>query len=118
MGRNRDVSVERLEGRHDLLASFDTVRRRFEFGDSSRKIDTFRARAMEIITSTRVRDAFDLEKEPKGIGARYGEGSFRHGPHPGRSLLLARRLVEAGVSVVTVGVHGWDTHSHTFLGAA
>jgi hypothetical protein len=114
MGRNRDISIERLEGRHDLLESLDTVRREFEFGDSSRKIDTFRARAMEIITSTRVRDAFDLDKEPKRNRARYGEGPFRHGPHPGRSLLMARRLIEAGVSVVTVGVHGWDTHSHNF----
>jgi hypothetical protein len=114
LGRNRDVSVERLEGRYDLLAALDMARREIEMGGSSHKIDTFRARAMEIITSTRVRDAFDLEKEPKGNRARYGEGPFRHGPHPGRSLLLARRLIEAGVSVVTVGAHGWDTHSHNF----
>ncbi len=69
---------------------------------------------MEIITSTRVRDAFDLGKEQPATRARYGEGEYRHGPHPGRSLLMARRLIEAGVSVVTVGVHGWDTHSHNF----
>jgi uncharacterized protein (DUF1501 family) len=61
-----------------------------------------------------VRDAFDLEKEPADARTRYGEGPFRHGPHPGRSLLLARRLIEAGVSVVTVGVHNWDTHRENF----
>jgi hypothetical protein len=114
LGRNRDVSPTRLEGRYDLLAELDAVRREFEMGGSAHKIDTFRTRAMEIITSTRVRDAFDLEKEPKESRARYGEGRYRHGPHPGRSLLLARRLIEAGVSVVTVGAHGWDTHSHNF----
>jgi hypothetical protein len=114
MGRNRDMSLERLEDRYDLLRALDTVRREFEVGGVARNIDSFRARAMEIITSTRVRDAFDLEKEPKAGRARYGEGPFRHGPHPGRSLLLARRLIEAGVSVVTVGVHNWDTHSHNF----
>jgi hypothetical protein len=114
MGRNRDVSAERLDQRHDLLAALDTVRREYETGGAAPKIDSFRARAMDIITSPRVRDAFDLEKEPSEQRARYGEGPYRHGPHPGRSLLLARRLIEAGVSVVTVGVHNWDTHSRNF----
>lgn len=114
MGRNRDVSIERLDQRHDLLVALDTVRREYETGGTARKIDSFRARALDIITSPRVRDAFDLEKEPAASRARYGEGPYRHGPHPGRSLLLARRLIEAGVSVVTVGVHNWDTHQHNF----
>jgi hypothetical protein len=114
MGRNRDVSIARLEDRHHLLAALDHVRRELEVGGHSRKIDSFRARAMEIIASTAVRDAFDLEREPAAARARYGESGYRHGPHPGRSLLLARRLIEAGVSVVTVGVHGWDTHAHNF----
>ena len=43
------------------------------------------------------------------------EGPFRFGPHPGRSLLLARRLIEAGVSVVTACVHSWDTHARNFI---
>jgi hypothetical protein len=114
MGRHRDVTAARLEDRHDLLAALDTMRRQFEAGGTARKIDGFRARAMDIITSTRVRDAFDLAKEPEAGRARYGEGPYRHGPHPGRSLLMARRLIEAGVSVVTVGVHNWDTHRANF----
>jgi hypothetical protein len=115
MGRHHDVSVERLAWRQNLLTSLDTVRREFEVDGGARRIDSFRARAMDIITSTRVRDAFDLDREPADRRARYGEGPYRHGPHPGRSLLLARRLIEAGVSVVTVGVHSWDTHARNFL---
>jgi hypothetical protein len=114
MGRHREISGERLAERYDLLASLDTVRREFEAGGTARMIDGFRARAMDILTSTRVRDAFDLNREPEAGRARYGEAPFRHGPHPGKSLLLARRLIEAGVSVVTVGVHNWDTHARNF----
>jgi hypothetical protein len=114
MGRNHTITSTRMEDRYDLLAALETVRRDYDADGSSRKIDKFRARAMEIITSTRVRDAFDLEQEPAASRARYGEGPYRHGPHPGRSLLLARRLIEAGVAVVTVGVHNWDTHARNF----
>lgn len=115
MGRPKDVSAVRSTDRHNLLQSLDTVRRGLDLGDAARGIDRFRQRALDIVTSTHVRDAFDLEQESKETRARYGEGAYRHGPHPGRSLLLARRLIEAGVSVVTVGVHGWDTHRHNFI---
>jgi hypothetical protein len=98
-----------------LLQDLDAARRSVELGNVGHGIDRFQQRALEIVTSTRVRDAFDLEKESKETRVRYGEGPFRYGPHPGRSLLLARRLIEAGVSVVTVGVHNWDTHQHNFV---
>ena len=114
LGCHRDVSAVRLDDRHDLLQNLDAARRHLELGEMARGIDRFQQRALDIVTSTRVRDAFDLERESKESRARYGEGPFRHGPHPGRSLLLARRLIEAGVSVVTVGVHNWDTHQHNF----
>lgn len=114
MGRQRDVSAVRLDDRHDLLQNLDSARRELELGESASGVDRFQQRALDIVTSTRVRDAFDLEKESKETRVRYGEGPYRHGPHPGRSLLLARRMIEAGVSVVTVGVHNWDTHQHNF----
>ncbi|HLJ12181.1 MAG TPA: DUF1501 domain-containing protein [Planctomycetaceae bacterium] len=114
MGLNRDVSAIRLTDRQSLLQDLDIVRRDIDLGDAAHGIDSFRQRALDIVTSSRVRDAFDLEKESKETRARYGDGPFRLGPHPGRSLLLARRLIEAGVSVVTVCVHSWDTHSHNF----
>ena len=114
MGPHKDVNSVRLDDRHGLLNDLDSIGAKLEFGESARGVDRFRQRALDIITSPRVREAFDLERESKEARARYGEGSYRHGPHPGRSLLLARRLIEAGVSVVTVGVHSWDTHSHNF----
>jgi hypothetical protein len=114
MGRHKDVSPVRLTDRHGLLQDLDAARRELDLGDAARGVDKFRERAFDIVTSAQVRDAFDLEKETKETRLRYGEGTYRHGPHPGRSLLLTRRLLEAGVSVVTVGVHGWDTHSHNF----
>ena len=115
LGRQRDVAVERLEDRRGLLTALDSARREFDLSGAARGVDGFRARALDIVHSSRVREAFDLEKEPAAVRARYGEGPFRHGPHPGRSLLLARRLIEAGVSVVTVGVHNWDTHRENFI---
>lgn len=114
MGRHQEVSAPRLSGRQGLLTEFDAVRRQIELGEAGHGVDRFRQRALEIVTSSRVRDAFDLEKEPKESRARYGEGAYQYGPHPGRSLLLARRLVEAGVSVVTACVHSWDTHQSNF----
>jgi hypothetical protein len=113
-GCHQDVSAIRLEGRHQLLQDLDAARLDRELGEAARGIDRFQQRALDILSSTRVRDAFDLELEPKQNRERYGEGPYRHGPHPGRSLLLARRLLEAGVSIVTVGVHNWDTHQHNF----
>jgi hypothetical protein len=114
LGRQQDISTVRLDDRRTLLQDLEAVRRDVELGEAARGIDRFRQRALDIVTSSQVKDAFDLEKEPKESLARYGNGPFRHGPHPGRSLLLSRRLIEAGVSVVTVGVHNWDTHQHNF----
>jgi hypothetical protein len=114
LGRNQSLTSPRLADRQCLLRELETVRRDLERGKSFDGIDGFRQRALDIVTSTRVRQAFDLEKESQETRQRYGEGPFRHGPHPGRSLLLARRLIEAGVSVVTVGVHNWDTHRENF----
>jgi hypothetical protein len=113
MSRHQSISVERLADRRSLLSSLDDVRRRLELA-GPRDVDRFRSKAIEIIASTQVRDAFDLAQESPEARARYGGGPYRHGPHPGPSLLLARRLIEAGVAVVTVGVHGWDTHAANF----
>jgi hypothetical protein len=116
MGRHRDVSTVRLEDRSHLLQSLDSLRSDLDRAGAARGIDGFRAQALDIVLSATAREAFDLDKEPQESRARYGEDkSYRHGPHPGKSLLMARRLVEAGVSVVTVCVHNWDTHSQNFI---
>ena len=61
-----------------------------------------------------MRDAFDLSKEPNSLKARYGAAPAAFNFVPGEEFLQARRLVEAGVSVVTLAIHGWDTHEKNF----
>src|SRR2546430_1209905 len=79
-----------------------------------------------MVASGKVRDAFDLEKEPDKVRTRYGDRPFKvvsqecnvinyhQVAHPGRALLQARRLVEAGVAVVTFAFNDWDTHRYNF----
>ena len=111
------VSPQRLDRRKDLLRAFDNLRRDLDTRGVFPGIDAFQDRAMQMVASGKVREAFDLEQEPASVRARYGEGPVQHGSHPGPVLLQARRLVEAGVSVVTACVYGagpWDTHNHNF----
>src|SRR5207344_2786265 len=66
------------------------------------------ARAIDLVTSHAARRAFDLGLEPDSVRARYGSTPF------GQGCLLARRLVEAGVTFVEVESNGWDTHLDNF----
>ena len=110
-------SLDRLQDRRQLLTAFDAMRRRL---DANTPPDRFQAQALDMITSPRVRDAFDLGKEPDRVIAAYGHGRGRY-PHQtvkdimypwdARPFVLARRLVEAGVRVVTLRVGSWDHHS-------
>ncbi|MFO0866331.1 MAG: DUF1501 domain-containing protein [Gemmataceae bacterium] len=104
----RSVSPEQLAERRRLVGEFDTLRRDIDAHGEMAGMDTFTVRALEMISSPRVRDAFDVSKEPPIVRERYGSGT---------RLLQALRLAEAGVSVVTVSVAGtvlpvgdWDTH--------
>ena len=114
MGQRGEVGPERFASRGDLLHALDRMRAQLDAGTAG--IDAFQARALEIVTSGKVRDAFDVDQEPAAVRARYGEGPFIAGFHPGRMLLEARRLIEAGVSVVTCcfTTGGWDTHRDNF----
>jgi hypothetical protein len=113
-------SLDNLEDRKTLLAAFDTMRRDLDRQPTPGGGDPFRARALEIITSPKVRDAFDLGKEPDKVLADYGHKAGKY-PHQtvktilydwdARPFLLARRLVEAGVRVVTLRDGEWDHHS-------
>ena len=87
MGRLREVTIPRLDGRRNLLHSFDAMRRNLDSIGFAAGVDAFQARALEIVASGKVRDAFDIEKEPAKVRARYGEGPFSFGIHPGRMLL-------------------------------
>ncbi|MFO0967655.1 MAG: DUF1501 domain-containing protein [Gemmataceae bacterium] len=118
---NRNVRPERLRERTTLLRHFDGMSRELETarGDLA-SVDHFTAQALDMVTSPRVRDAFDVSHESAHVRARYGTDDALR-------LLQARRLVEAGVPVVTltfgeqerdciVGMtaRSWDTHNGNF----
>src|SRR5204862_3134536 len=99
-----------------LLGAFDTLRRDLDGGRGSlQAMDAFNAQALEMITSNRARDAFDISREPENVRNLYGRGT---------EYLQARRLVEAGVPVVTLTPQNhdvpkdcngqWDHHDHIF----
>jgi Protein of unknown function (DUF1501) len=117
----QDVGRQRLQDRKQLLQSFDTIRRNIDRHLDQGQMGPLQARALEMITSGKVREAFDLGKEPDKVRQRYGKGSFSSRPGNGpyyydhEPVLLARRLVEAGVSVVTCDVGAiWDMHADIF----
>ena len=103
----KGVSLETLGDRRRLLREFDTLGRDVDATGAMAGIDEYTRRAMEMIASPKTRDAFDVSKEPSGTHARYGKFC--------ESFLAARRLVEAGVSVVTCKVGDWDTHEKNFI---
>lgn len=102
----RGISRDRLGDRRALLRAFDTLRREVDCNGAMPAIDAHTQRALEMITSDGVREAFDVSREAPETAARYGKFC--------ENFLLARRLVEAGVSVVTLRVGDWDTHEHNF----
>ena len=116
------VTLERLGDRRDLLTGFDQLRREVDATGQLDAQDAFKAKAWDILTSAEARDAFDLDREPAGVRERYGflppfdpGASDRCGaPAWSQLILLARRLVEAGVRLVTVDLRWWDTHVKGF----
>ncbi|HVX10072.1 MAG TPA: DUF1501 domain-containing protein [Pirellulales bacterium] len=128
LGLSNDVA-HRLDDRVQLLEGFDTLRRNVDATGAMESMDEFNRRAMEMLMSDRARSAFDLSQEPDAIRDRYGRHAW------GARALMARRLVEAGVSFVTMvmenpcpgdpfptGItYNWDSHAvncHLFVDAA
>ncbi|MGD9645197.1 MAG: DUF1501 domain-containing protein [Pirellulales bacterium] len=113
----RGVSLDRLGERRQLLNSFDSFRREVEAQELV-GADSSYQRAFDVLTSRRLVDAFDLDREDPRLRDRYGRGSSRHqgdgAPLWNDQLLLARRLVEGGVRCVTVAYGFWDTHGNNF----
>jgi uncharacterized protein (DUF1501 family) len=111
-------SLDLLDDRKSLLAAFDTMRRDIDASGLAAGMDRFQATALDLITSRQAREAFDLSREPKKNIERYGKGKHTHQADKNilydwdaRPFVLARRLVEAGVRVVTLRVGSWDHHS-------
>jgi hypothetical protein len=101
-------STADLDKRSKLRERFDAHFKALDEADLPASLDRFHQQALDILRSDKTRKAFDLEQEPKTTRERYGLGTF------GQSVLAARRLVEAGVRFVTVGLGGWDTHAGNF----
>lgn len=114
LARNPAISLDQVADRKALLHTFDSMRRDVDTGKSFDAMDAASAKALEIVTSGRVRDAFDLSKEPDRLKARYGTTPAAFDFVPGHEFLMARRLIEAGAGVVSLAVHGWDTHENNF----
>jgi len=116
------VDLDRVKDRKSMLAGFDTLRRDLDNSGQFAAMDNFQHSAWDILTSNAARDAFDLDKEPKALREKYGfreafdpKASNRCGcPNWAQRMLLARRLVEAGVRLVTVDLRWWDTHVKGF----
>jgi hypothetical protein len=110
------VDCPRLEGRRTLLDVVNRQVRSLEQSANSQALDAYEDRAFGLLTSPAVQQAFDLRREPAALRDQYGRNTF------GQSCLLARRLVEAGVRLVTVfSAQGgktpqdaWDTHTDNF----
>ncbi|MDZ4685059.1 MAG: DUF1501 domain-containing protein [Planctomycetaceae bacterium] len=113
----RYVAPQQLQNRHQLLEQLDGFRRRADVGGLDNVSESYR-RAFDVLTSSRIVDALDAEKEDPLLRDRYGKGSSKHlgdgAPLWNDQLLIARRLVEAGVRVVTVAYGFWDTHGNNF----
>jgi len=113
----RYVDAGRFSNRKQLLSQFDDFRRAVEVTEIGNVQENYQ-RAFEVLTSSRLVDAMDVEKEDPKVRERYGKGSPKHlgdgAPAWNDQLLIARRLVEAGVRVVTVAYGFWDTHGSNF----
>ncbi len=97
-----DLTLERVADRRTLAADLDRLRSTAE--RDVRELDAHHQAAFDLLTSSQVREAFDISRESESLRDQYGRHTF------GQSCLLARRLVEHGVSFVTANCVPWDHH--------
>jgi hypothetical protein len=122
MGQTRDdmvlrgITVNQLADRKTLLKGFDDMRRDVDATGSMKGMDAFTEQAFGLLTSSRMAEALDISREPQKVIDRYGTGNPKifmdanGAPRVPQSLLMARRLVEAGARVVTLNYSKWDWH--------
>ncbi len=109
----QDMTLSRLESRFQLLKLLDVQTQKLHQAQASQNLQDHQRRAFELLASPRVRQAFDLASETDQTRDRYGRNIH------GQCVLMARRLVENGVPLVTVNWHNdgrnfWDTHGDNF----
>ncbi|MBK8091219.1 MAG: DUF1501 domain-containing protein [Verrucomicrobiaceae bacterium] len=102
----KDIDQKRFDRRRSLLGTVDEHFKNAEKSDAINAMDSFYQSAYNLISSSQAREAFDLSKESDKLRDEYGRNTA------GQRFLLARRLVEAGVRMVSVTYGGWDHHSN------
>lgn len=106
------VSIDRLRDRREIAMRLSATARLGDKIAAVRDMDACQQRAVDLLTSPTTRQALSIGEEPATVRERYGRNQY------GQSVLLARRLIEAGVRFVTVyysaGIGGWDTHKDNF----
>ncbi len=117
--RLNGVNAAQLGDRKTLLNSFDNLRRELDVNGGVRGADAATERALGVLTSNKLIEALDISKEPDRLRARYGDGKpyqfqYDGAPTCNDQLLMARRLVEAGVRCVTLSYGRWDSHGKNF----
>ncbi len=112
------ITIDRLQDRRAALTAFDRFRSDIDRSGMMEGVDAYTEQAFGILTSSRLAEAFDLEKEDRALRDRYGYGEDRLQADGSTRLLtnflLARRLVEAGVRCVTLSFSRWDWHGNNF----
>jgi hypothetical protein len=115
-----DLTPERLQDREKLLAAFGDLEKQTDKLHKTQPLDDYRSQAFSMLTATKMKEMFDLTREPPRLAERYGKTRF------GQSCLLGRRLIEHGVPFVQVnwsdhveaeedaGDGGWDHHYRNF----
>ncbi|MBT4863947.1 MAG: DUF1501 domain-containing protein [Planctomycetaceae bacterium] len=105
-----DISADRFQQRQNLLKAVENARAELGESPAIGRMDAYYRKAIEMLTSTRVRDAFDLAKEKPTLRMQYGANFF------GQACVMARRLVEAGTRYIqikwydVVAFDAWDCH--------
>lgn len=113
------VTLDRLQDRRALLTGLDVLKRSADASGTMKGIDSFTEAAFGVLTGSRLADALDLSREPSEVRERYGDGKpykyqYDGAPTCNEHILLARRLVEAGVRSVTLSYGRWDSHGQNF----
>jgi hypothetical protein len=117
--RLNGMTTDQLAHRRRLLSSFDGLRREIDVNGMVQSMDAATERAMGVLTSSRLLEALDVSRESPRVRERYGDGKpyqfqYDGAPTVNDQLLMARRLVEAGVRVVTLSYGRWDSHGKNF----
>jgi len=114
----KDIQTS-LGDRRSMLKLFDNLKKAADHGGSIEGIDAAQNKALNVLTSSKLLDAMDLNKESSKVRERYGDGKpyqfqYDGAPTANDHLLMARRLVEAGTRVVSLSYGRWDSHGKNF----